>query len=71
MKARGFIYRARKGLLGRTQWHGRIRALDTLGRPGRILFVSSEGYNNKSELIAAFRLVNPDLEILHDGKVVI
>ena len=41
------LYRARKGLLRRTQWRWRLVA-----RNGRIIATSGEGYNNRRDALA-------------------
>jgi uncharacterized protein YegP (UPF0339 family) len=47
MTERVEIYRARRGMLRRTQWRARIVAPN-----GRVLFVSAESYNNVDDLLA-------------------
>ena len=42
------LYRARRGLLRRTQWRWRL-----IARNGRILAVSAEGYNNRRDALSA------------------
>lgn len=46
------IYEARRGLALRKQWRWRIVA-----KNGRIVAVSSEGYNNRADLMRALEIV--------------
>ena len=55
MKA--LIYRGSRGKLNRTQWRCRITS------NGKIIFISSEGYNNRNDLVEQIALLNPALEI--------
>lgn len=50
------IYRARRGLLGRTQYRARVVA------GGDKLFVSSEGYNNLADLLKITDRLFPTLQ---------
>jgi uncharacterized protein YegP (UPF0339 family) len=42
------FYRAKPGLFKRTQWRWRVRD----GQNGKIIAMSSEGYNNREECVA-------------------
>jgi uncharacterized protein YegP (UPF0339 family) len=50
------IYRARRGVLRRTQWRARV-----VSSNGKTLFVSAESYNNVDELLAIVARLFPDL----------
>jgi uncharacterized protein YegP (UPF0339 family) len=49
------IYRARRGLLFRTQWRWRLRAGN-----GRIVATSGEAYNNRADLLRAIVLIQAE-----------
>jgi uncharacterized protein YegP (UPF0339 family) len=51
------IYRARRGLLKRTQYRARVVAPN-----GKALFVSAEGYNNLDDLLAITGRLFPTLQ---------
>jgi hypothetical protein len=51
------IYPSKRGLLRRKQWRARIISEDNLNR----LFISSESYNNRQELIDLVERVFPHL----------
>lgn len=50
------IYRARRGLIGRTQYRARVIAGN-----GKRLFVSAEGYNNLGDLLKITDRLFPNL----------
>jgi hypothetical protein len=50
------IYRARRGMLRRTQWRARVVAPN-----GKPLFVSSESYNNVDDLLEIVDRLFPSL----------
>lgn len=52
------LYAARRGVLLRKQWRWRLRAGNN-----RIIAVSGEGYNNRSDAAHAIGLVRGDREI--------
>jgi uncharacterized protein YegP (UPF0339 family) len=58
-KVKGEVYPARRGLLRRRQWRGRVVSI----RNGNTILVTPEGYNNRGECEAAILLVNPAIEI--------
>ena len=49
------IYRARMGLLTRTQWRWRLRAGN-----GRIVATSGESYNNRADMLRAIALIQAE-----------
>lgn len=51
------LYRARRGLLLRTQWRWRLRA-----RNGRIIATSGEGYNNRRDALAAITTIRAEAQ---------
>lgn len=51
------IYQGKRGLLGRKQYRARVVAPN-----GKVLFVSAEGYNNLSELLAISDRLFPNLQ---------
>jgi uncharacterized protein YegP (UPF0339 family) len=50
------IYRARRGLMRRTQYRARVVAPN-----GRVLFISAESYNNLGDLITITDRLFPNL----------
>ncbi len=49
------VFRARPGMLRRTQWRWRLRADNS-----RIIASSGEGYNNRSDALYAIHLIKKD-----------
>jgi uncharacterized protein YegP (UPF0339 family) len=46
------VYRARRGILLRTQWRWRLKA-----KNGLVIATSGEGYSNKGDALRAIQLV--------------
>jgi hypothetical protein len=56
------IYQTRRAGLGRKQYRARV-----VGPNGKVLFVSAEGYNNRSDLLGICVRLFPDLEQRDEG----
>lgn len=56
MKA--LVYRGSRGKLNRTQWRCRIT-----GENSKIIFISSEGYNNQADLLAQLDALKLGFEV--------